>query len=169
MGNAKIRFEEISQVALVVEDLKKTIERYWKILGIGPWKIYNCAPPRLKEMIVYGKPTPYSMMFAETHLGQVILEVIEPTEGPSIYKEFLEERGEGLHHIACYKVPDVEKTLDNFRKMKIGVLQSGKFYDDEFYYLDTEKIFGVILEIVKEGKIPPIPDAVYPEEHSPTE
>jgi len=159
MNNATMEFEEISQVAVVVKDLEKTIERYWKILGIGPWKIYNFAPPRLKEMTVHAKPIPYSMMVAETYVGRVILEIIEPIDGPSIYKEFLEEKGEGLHHIACYRVPDVKKTLDAFKEVGIGILQSGKFDDDEFYYMDTEKIFGVILEIVKEGTIPPTPDA----------
>jgi len=162
IGKTKIKFPEISQVAVVVKDLKKTIENYWQILGIGPWEIYTFAPPELKEMTIRGKPVDYSMRIAETTVGNVIIEVIEPLEGPSIYKEFLEERGEGPHHIACYKVEDIRKTLNVFKKMGINVLQSGKFDDVEFYYLDTEKIFGVILEIVKEGRIRP-PDSIYPE------
>jgi len=162
MSKEKIKFAEISQVAVVVEDLKKTIENYWQILGIGPWKIYTFAPPELKEMTIRGKPVDYSMKFAETTVGNVIIEVIEPMEGPSIYKEFLEEKGGGPHHIACYKVEDVQKTLNAFKEMGIDVLQSGKFHDVEFYYLDTEKVFGAILEVVKEGRIRP-PDAIYPE------
>lgn len=161
MSRAKIEFEEISQVAVVVNDLKKTIENYWHMLGLGPWEIYICAPPELKEMTIRGKSVNYSMKFAETTIGGVILEVIEPMEGPSIYKEFLEERGEGPHHIACYKARDVQKALSAFKDMGIEVLQSGKIDEVEFYYLDTEKIFGVILEIVKTGKIR-APDAIYP-------
>jgi len=161
MDDEKIEFVEITQVAVVVKDLKKTIEKYWEILGIGPWEIYTFAPPELTEMTIRGKNVEYSMKIAETTIGNVILEVIEPLEGPSIYKEFLEEKGGGPHHIACYKVKDVKKTLRAFQKKGIEILQSGKFDEVEFYYLDTEEIFGVILEIVSTGKIR-APDAIYP-------
>jgi 4-hydroxyphenylpyruvate dioxygenase-like putative hemolysin len=161
MPAPKVKFPEISQVAVVVRDMKSTIENYWKMLGLGPWSIYTFAPPALTEMTVHGKPTSYSMRLAETTVGGVIIEVLEPLEGPSIYKEFLEQKGGGPHHIACYKVPDVREALTNFRKMGIEVLQSGKFDEVEFYYLDTEKPLGMVTEIVKDGKIRP-PEAYYP-------
>lgn len=163
MSLPKVKFTEISQVAVVVKDLKKTIENYWRMLGLGPWSIYTFAPPDLKEMMLHGKPTSYSMRFAETTVGSVIIEVIEPLEGPSIYRQFLEQKGGGPHHIACYKMPDVQEALTNFKKMGIEILQSGKFDEVEFYYLDTERTLGVITEIVKDGKIRP-PEAWYPAE-----
>jgi hypothetical protein len=161
MPALKVKFTEISQVAVVVRDMKNTIENYWKMLGLGPWSIYTFAPPALTEMTVHGKPTSYSMRLAETTVGGVIIEVLEPLEGPSIYKEFLEQKGGGAHHVACYKVPDVREALTNFKKMGIEVLQSGKFDEVEFYYLDTEKTLGIVTEIVKDGKIRP-PEAYYP-------
>jgi methylmalonyl-CoA/ethylmalonyl-CoA epimerase len=157
----KVRFPEISQVAVVVRDMKSTIENYWKMLGLGPWSIYTFAPPALTEMTVHGKPVNYSMRLAETTVGGVIIEVLEPLEGPSIYKEFLEQKGGGPHHVACYKVPDVREALANFKRMGIEILQSGKFDEVEFYYLDTEKTLGMVTEIVKDGKIRP-PEAYYP-------
>src|SRR5512136_914468 len=87
MFDLKVKFPEISQVAVVVRDLNKIIENYWKMFGFGPWSIYTFAPPALTEMMVHGKPTNYSMRFAETNVGGVIIEVLEPLEGPSIYKE----------------------------------------------------------------------------------
>jgi len=30
---------------VVVTDLQRSMEAYWKLLGIGPWKIYTYAPP----------------------------------------------------------------------------------------------------------------------------
>ena len=43
------------------------------------------------------------MLGAECHAGPVVFELLQPLEGPSIYKEWLEERGEGLHHVACMR------------------------------------------------------------------
>lgn len=161
MAVEKVKFNEISQVAVVVKDLNRTIQNYWKMLGLGPWSIYTFAPPALTEMVIRGKPVEYSMKLAETTVGGVIIEVVEPLKGPSIYREFLEEKGSGPHHIACYKLPNVKEALTIFEKMGIAVLQSGKFDEVEFYYLDTQKTLGVITEIVKGGRIRP-PEAYYP-------
>jgi 4-hydroxyphenylpyruvate dioxygenase-like putative hemolysin len=158
-----IKVGEITQVAVVVKDLKKAMENYWKTLGMGPWQIYTFAPPALRETTVRGKQVHYTMKLAITWIGSVMFELIEPLEGPSIYKEFLKKKGEGLHHIACYKVDDVKKTLDTFRQMGIEVLQSGKFDEVEYYYMDTEPILGIIYETGKLGKMRP-PEATYPPE-----
>jgi len=40
-------------------------------------------------------------------LGSLSLELIEPVGGPSTWREFLDTRGEGVHHIA-FHVPDTE-------------------------------------------------------------
>ena len=47
----------------------------------------------------------------------------------------------------------MEKALEEFKKKGIEVIQSGKFDEDEFYYLDTEASLGTIYEIGNNGKI----------------
>ena len=39
------------------------------------------------------------MLAAVTQIGNIQLELIQPLNGPNIWKEFLEEKGEALHHI----------------------------------------------------------------------
>jgi len=41
--NDKLSFLKsgIAQIALVVKDLDKTVEKYWKVFGIGPWHFYT--------------------------------------------------------------------------------------------------------------------------------
>ena len=41
------------------------------------------------------------------------------------------------------------------------VIQSGRFDQDEHYYLDTERDFGYVIELGNAGRIPP-PDRRYP-------
>ena len=108
-GNERsLNVGEIAQVALVVHDLQQTMETYWKVLGIGPWSIYAYAPPTLRETMVRGKPVEYSMRLAIAQVGALQVELIQPLEGPSIYKEFLAERGAGLHHIQS-RVDDIAR------------------------------------------------------------
>ena len=95
----KIRIGDIYQIGIVVKDIQRAVERYWKTLGVGPWRIYRIEPPTLGEVFVRGKPVVISIRAAFAQSGPVQLELIEPLEGPSIYREFLAEKGEGLHHV----------------------------------------------------------------------
>jgi len=136
-----IKMGDLTQVGMVVKDLQESMERYWKLLGIGPWNIYTYAPPMLREATVRGKRVEYSMRLALCMAGPVQLELIQPLEGPSIYVEHLAEKGEGLHHIQS-RVENIEEVLAAFEKNGIKVLMSGKYGDGEFYYLDTEPVIG---------------------------
>ena len=88
-------------------------------------------------------------------VGDLCVELIEHLEGETIYKEFLDKRGEGLHHIQ-YMTNEIEEALEKFRKAGIGIMQSGKVEKDSYYYLDTESRFGIIVELATNfGFIPP--------------
>ena len=78
-------------------------------------------------------------------------------------KEFLEQKGEGLHHVAV-AVDDYDKTVAALEKQGIGILMSGVLRDATYAYLDTEQALGAIFEIYKAppGFEMPRPEATYP-------
>ncbi|MEM2111330.1 MAG: VOC family protein [Candidatus Bathyarchaeia archaeon] len=155
-------WREVNQIGIVVRDLKKTLEHYWKVLHVGPWELWTFAPPNLKDATYRGKPAMHKFRLAETMVGSVQIELIEPLEGPTIYQEFLDKKGEGLHHIKQIVPLDrLESTLKHFKSMGIEVIQSGRYDDDYFYNLDTEKLIGIILEIGYAGGMRP-GEARYP-------
>ncbi|MEM1586896.1 MAG: VOC family protein [Candidatus Bathyarchaeia archaeon] len=165
MEGSKIKLKEISQVCVVVKDLEMVIRECWEKLGIGPWKVYMFAPPRLTETYYRGKPAYFTAKLALAEVGSIMLEIIQPLNGESIYTEFLRGKGGGLHHIACFKfdsLEEVKMAIDEFEKMGIDVIQRGNFEHTKFYYLDTEKIFGFILEVVYAPPPEPKPDYIYP-------
>jgi methylmalonyl-CoA/ethylmalonyl-CoA epimerase len=45
--------------------------------------------------------------------------------------------------------------IAEYAKKGISVMQSGKFGQDEFYYLDTDPTVGIVIELGNNGKIPP--------------
>ena len=155
-----IKLGEVLQAAIVVRDLQKAMERYWRMFGIGPWRIYTYAPPRLPECMVRGRRVDYAMRLALASAGPTQLELIQPLEGPSIYHEFLAAKGEGLHHVQS-NIENIEEVLVACRAAGIEVLMSGRFGEGEFYYLDTERLLGFTYEIVRR-KSRPEPEATYP-------
>jgi len=155
----------ISQIAVVCHDLQKTMETYTKLLGWGPWNVYRHEPPRLHDTVVRGEQVDYTMLGAETHVGDMGFELLQPLEGPSIYKEWLDEHGEGLHHVAVMLHDFDESTELKQRFAGIGspVLMGGRIGDTiEFFYLDTEPSLKIILESGSGHAIDLVPDYVYP-------
>lgn len=47
-------------------------------------------------------------------IGDIYLELMEPTGPDSTVAKFLEDRGEGLHHIA-FEVEDIEAAMEEYR------------------------------------------------------
>jgi hypothetical protein len=157
-----LSFDKVSQVAFVVRDLRRSMRNLWEDLGVGPWRIWNLNPTNMLEMTLRGRPANYSILVGMSKVGDVQIELVQPLEGNSIFKEFLEKRGEGIHHLK-YTVSDPEQVLERLRKEGIEILQSGKLGQGAFYYLDTESRLGFILELAtgQALKLRP-PDEIYP-------
>jgi methylmalonyl-CoA/ethylmalonyl-CoA epimerase len=154
----------ITQVAVVVRDLQKTMESYTEIMGWQPWSVYEHKSPILHDTILHGKPATFSMLGAEVHCNPIDFEILQPLEGPSIYKEFLEEKGEGIHHVAVVNsTEDVDAALANFKKNGVEVTMEGRLGENiRFYYLDTDPVLKMTAETVSGHAISMKPIYRYP-------
>jgi catechol 2,3-dioxygenase-like lactoylglutathione lyase family enzyme len=155
----------ISQIAIVVRDIDEALERYHRALGWGPWNIYEHKPPALHDTYLHGEATDFTMIGAETHVGDLVVELLQPVDGPSIYTEWLEAHGEGLHHIAVMRPnpAESEATMRRFDEMGAGILMEGRIGETiHFYYLDTEPLLKVIFESGTGHAVDLTPSRVYP-------
>jgi methylmalonyl-CoA/ethylmalonyl-CoA epimerase len=157
----------ISQIAIVVRDIDDALEKYHRILGWGPWNVYQHEPPSLHDTYLHGSPTEYTMTGAETHVGPIVVELLQPGKGPSVYKEWLDRNGEGLHHIAVMRPTpaDSDAVLEHFAGLGANVLMEGRIGETiRFYYLDTEPLLKVILESGTGHAVELKPVRTYPEQ-----
>jgi hypothetical protein len=155
MEELNVKWEEgkICQIADVVWDLEKAVEKFWKTMGFGPWYFWDFEPPDLRDVYYRGiKVESSAFRIALAQIGPLQYEIMQPMYGIGIHREFLEKKGEGLHHIKIY-YKDIPKALEEFKKKGIYPLQSGKFDEDWHVYLDTEKEYGIIWEIGNQGRI----------------
>jgi hypothetical protein len=100
-GSPKDIFREVVQIGVVVKELDRSIQVLSDVFGIGPFRIVNWPPADRIDIqrIYHGQPGEFTARMAFTELGPVELELIQPLEGESIWADFLEEHGEGIHHI----------------------------------------------------------------------
>lgn len=155
----------ISQIAIVVREIDEALERYHRALGWGPWNVYEHKPPALHHTYLHGKPTNFTMIGAETHVGSIVVELLQPVDGPSIYKEWLDAHGEGLHHIAVMRPTPAESeaTQRHFKELGADVLMEGRIGETiHFYYLDSEPLLKVIFESGTGHAVDLKPSRVYP-------
>lgn len=167
--NTKLDFLEqgISQVAIVVEDLEKAVENYWKIFGIGPWYFYTYGKPIVKQMTYHGESTEYRMRIALSRIGPLRIELIEPMEGDTVYADFVEKHGYGVHHFGLV-VEDTDAKIEEAASAGIKMIQDGSGFgkrgDGHYAYLDTEEMIGVTLEFIELPNERIRPEKIYPEE-----
>ncbi len=164
MSPEELGINHIDHVCIVVRDIQAAMERYWTTMGIGPWKIRVSSSPPSKGHY-HGRPCTYSARIAMAQAGPVALELVQHLEGESIYRDFLAERGEGVHHFGIY-VPNLEEALAPFRERGIGALMgadaTGLKGDGRFVYLDTEPLLGTIVELVQLPSVRGVREETYP-------
>ena len=158
-------FTGVDQVGLVVRDVDATMKHFVETAGIGPWWVKTFEPPHHYDTKVRGKPVHYTMRVALAHTGATQWELIQPLEGPSIYAEFLESRGEGLHHIQMALPEDgFDACLADMAARGCPPMMEGRFHTARYCYIDTESPLTTIIEVrtaPKDFKRPE-PDLWYP-------
>jgi len=129
----------VSQVALVVKDMEKSMREYTETMGWGPWKIYEYKAPRLHDNIVRGSRAEFTWIGAEAPVGSTYVELLQPLEGPSIFRQFMDQHGEGLHHTGYWAktMEEAEQIKQMFAARGVPVLMSAWIDQVYFYYLDS--------------------------------
>ena len=130
-----LKLERVDQIGIVVKDCEKVIESWERMFGIGPWTtITNTGTD--------SEGNPLEMKLAFAYMGDLELELIEVVKGKILHSEFLEEHGEGLHHLGCF-VDDVDAAADDLAEQGVGIMLQRP---GQWVYLDTRSPGGVIFE-----------------------
>ena len=129
----------VSQVALVVSDLTKSMREYTETMGWGPWSIYEYKAPRLHDLIVRGEPDSFTWIGAETPVGSTYIELLQPLDGPSIFRQFMDRHGQGMHHIGYWakNMGEADSIKQAFASRGVPVLMSAWIDQVYFYYFDS--------------------------------
>lgn len=140
----------VDQLAIVVKDLDKAADAYCELLGIEKPKVIHSGAPEITNVIYKGEPTEGKSKYMFINTPFVQLELIEPGDSPSTWKEHLEKYGEGVHHIS-FVVDDLEEKKNMLENMGYPVIQTGNFFNGKgkYAYMDTTSTFKVIIELLE--------------------
>ncbi|MDO8568149.1 MAG: VOC family protein [Dehalococcoidales bacterium] len=147
-GKAATKFPALGHIGVAVKDLDKTIKFYSSTFGIKPWRM---AEADYKDVMVRGKKQSFKVRLAFASLGPVEIELIEIRGGKALYSEYLDAGREGLHHLGFHvSKEDKDRITASLAEQGIEVSQgaNSRLHSGSYAYFDTEKIGGVIFELV---------------------
>ncbi len=139
---------KIVQVALIVRDIEKSSQDFAKAFGVSVPAWTLTGPLEETHAVYRGEPTGARAKLAFFDIGEgVQLELIEPDGQPSIWQEYLDQHGEGVHHIA-FHVKDMARQVAAFEANDMPEVQRGDFTGGCYSYIDSTAQLKVLLELL---------------------
>jgi methylmalonyl-CoA/ethylmalonyl-CoA epimerase len=123
----------VDHIAIAVNDAESALENYKKILNIDKIDTEEVPNEMVKVVIL--------------NLQDTRIELLEPMTNTSPISKFLNERGEGIHHIAITAdeiEKDVSRAKENGMKF-LGNIRSGS-YGRKITFIHPKSLNGVLVE-----------------------
>jgi methylmalonyl-CoA/ethylmalonyl-CoA epimerase len=130
------RLKRVSHLGLAVRDLEAAIRLYSDVFGL--------------ELDHRWTAEADGMEAASFRIGDVNIELMQPTRDDSPVARFLAKRGEGLHHVA-YEVGDVGSVLREVRSAGLETIdqapRAGGDGRTRIGFLHPKSMLGVLTEL----------------------
>lgn len=140
-------FENVVQIGIIVSDIEKARNLWAKLLGVEPQPIIETDDWELTRMTFRGKPSPGRAKLTFFKLENIVIELIQPIDGPTTWWDFLDKHGNGIHHIA-FVTKNVNESVKILSELGAVEEQKGLFRGGGYMYLDARKSLGAILELL---------------------
>lgn len=106
----------------MVKHIKAAQKFFNEHLGVP--RFYLFEDVQFEDKTYRGQEANYRLHLAISYAGNVQIEIIEHLSGESIFKEFLERKGEGMHHLG-FIVVITKRQLATWPKMAIPSSKAG--------------------------------------------
>ncbi len=138
----------VTQVGIVVHDIETKARAWSRILGLPMPDIIITDEYDKARTEYNGQPTPARAKLAFFNMGQVAVELIEPMDGPSTWKDQLDARGDSIHHIA-FVVKGMTDKIAYLSSNGVPLVQRGEYTGGRYAYMDGVTQLGAVLELLE--------------------
>jgi methylmalonyl-CoA/ethylmalonyl-CoA epimerase len=128
----------IEHIGIAVKSIEAALPYYEKVLGLKCYAVEEVKDQKVKT--------------AFFQVGQTKLELLESTDPEGPVGKFIENRGEGIHHIA-FAVKDIEACLKNAEEQGVRLIdrQPRKGAEGlDIAFLHPKSTFGVLTEFCED-------------------
>jgi catechol 2,3-dioxygenase-like lactoylglutathione lyase family enzyme len=134
----------LSHVGIAVKNAEQTTRLLSSIWNIGSPQVFDYWPK--EEELFAGEPFGVRLVFIK--FGPLTIELLEPLDDKSIWSKFIEEKGEGIHHLA-FGVSNYDEMVKTLSDQGHPLLVSATFEGCRWCYFDTSP-GGTVIEFREE-------------------
>jgi catechol 2,3-dioxygenase-like lactoylglutathione lyase family enzyme len=141
---------ELLQICFVTHTLEKSAVWFAKLTGLPLPELSYAADPDKAQAVYNGRPARIGCRIMMFHFGNIDLEFIEPGPEPSAWRDLLERKGPGFHHLA-FRTRNLTRDTAALEGEGHGLLQRGEFQSGtgRYAYFDTEEALGGLVELLE--------------------
>lgn len=128
--------KRIDHVAVAVKSIDEAVEAFERLTGLKPAKIEEVPDQGVRAAII--------------HIGDTELEFIEPMSPDSGVAKFLENKGNGIHHI-CLEVDDTDAELKGLDEKGVKLIdkQGRKGLAGKIGFIHPKSAGGILIELAQ--------------------
>lgn len=144
-------------VGVVCEDRDRTKANLTRLFGMERWIEFHIeSGVSMDNCTYYGESVFHEYDNHVGRVGNLCFELITPKTDNNVYYEFLQERGEGMHHTfpSLITTEQWQRAEPALADAGMPVIQGGNIGDlMEYYYVDTRNYLpGITTEVVIPGR-----------------
>lgn len=139
------------QVAIVVEDIEKAIDSWCDLFDVPRADVFirnTDAAPNPSEKY-RGETANYGLKLAVIEVPErgFIIELHEPDDSPSTFREFLDKHGNGVHHLGFQVGERLAAVVSDLEANGYPVRNVGVYPEGSWTIIEAEDSLGVNLNI----------------------
>lgn len=143
--------QPVVQIAFLVENIEESCRLFSELLGVEATPCVDAGDYSTTQTVLDGQPAPdANCLMAFLNAGNGLsIELIQPNEKPSVWREYMDKHGPGFHHIA-FCTENMEKSIELCEKANMRLRQRGRYRDGsgEYAYLDAAKTLHTYIELL---------------------
>lgn len=146
----------VAQIGFIVKDVEASKKKWAEFLGMEVPPTQPIGDYAVTQTEFQGKPAPEAycwMAFFDVGPGALQIELIQPNDKPSTWRNYLEEHGEGMHHLA-FQITDSKGKVASAEAAGLKLVQHGVYSDGsgEYNYLDAPELKCIVELLESYGK-----------------
>jgi catechol 2,3-dioxygenase-like lactoylglutathione lyase family enzyme len=142
----------VTQVGFIVRDVVKTKKKFAEFLGLPEPQHFDCGDFKITQTQYCGKSAPdANCILAFFDVGpNMQIELIQPNGARSTWQDYLDEHGEGIHHIA-FVVKNMDEKIASCEKFGMKLVQRAKYRgnDGGYAYMEAYDSLKCIVELLE--------------------
>jgi len=139
------------QVCIVARDLDKIADMYAEVFGVERPPVYSVPEEEIAQTKFRGIESGTRARLTNFDMGQVVLEIMEPDEFDSSWKEALGDKEVVFHHIG-FVVDSLDEAVKFFDEKGCAVRHHGKYPGGEYLLPETAEKYGFLFNLKYEPK-----------------